>query len=366
MADAAPVHDASVTFVQAGLRPPAGLDRFDVVVVDSITTWRLAPWLGLRVPLVGLAHQPPGGIDTSAVRRRVQRPLDRFVYARCDVVIAASRALADELIGEHGLDPEKVGSSSRAVICPPCRRRRTCGAVDGSPSSAWPTGSPTRASTSCSTPSARCRTTPSRCTSPVAKTSITATPAGSAGSSTTTARRACRRPRPPRPPDGRPSVRRRRRVRPADSCRDVRHGRRRGAAGRSAGGRLAHRQPAQPDHRWCRRPPAGGGRRRRAVDARSAGSPTTRPGGRSSRRPLAGAVPSCRRGPRRRRRSSARCAASLPGAVEPAHDGTARLDVDAADAGVLDVQPPGHADGDVERPGQRRLDRADVADDDHH
>ena len=58
--------------------------------------------------------------------------------------------------------------------------------------------------------------------------------------------------------------------------------------------------------------------------------------------------------------------ASLPRSVEPAHDGTARLDVDAADAGVLDVQPPGHADGHVERPGQRRLDRADVADDDHH
>ena len=57
---------------------------------------------------------------------------------------------------------------------------------------------------------------------------------------------------------------------------------------------------------------------------------------------------------------------SLPRSVEPAHDGTARLDVDAADAGVLDVQPPGHADGHVERPGQRRLDRADVADDDHH
>ena len=50
-------------------------------------------------------------------------------------------------------------------------------------------------------------------------------------------------------------------------------------------------------------------------------------------------------------------------AVEPADDRSGRLDVDAADAGVLDERSPGDLVGHPERPGQRRLDRADVGDD---
>jgi glycosyltransferase involved in cell wall biosynthesis len=108
MADAAPAHDATITFVQAGLLN-RGIDSFDVVVVDSITAWRLAPHALWRTgPLAAVAHQPPGGVGTARPWRPVQRALDRFVYERCDTVIATSRALAAELVAEHRLDPSRV------------------------------------------------------------------------------------------------------------------------------------------------------------------------------------------------------------------------------------------------------------------
>src|SRR5262249_38528310 len=52
-------------------------------------------------------------------------------------------------------------------------------------------------------------------------------------------------------------------------------------------------------------------------------------------------------------------------AVEPAHDRAAFVDVDAADPGVLHVEPPGDRIGHAERPRQRRLHRAHVGHDDH-
>ncbi len=54
---------------------------------------------------------------------------------------------------------------------------------------------------------------------------------------------------------------------------------------------------------------------------------------------------------------------SAAATIEPAHDGTVLADVDAADAGVLDVQPPRQRGDDAEAPLDRRLDRTDVADD---
>ena len=139
MADAASAHDASIWFVQAGLWN-RGLDAFDVVVVDSITAWRLAPHTirvshAIRVsdsrqarrphsdgvkhsdgpPLVAVVHQPPGGVD----RRALQRALDRFVYARCDTVIATSRSLGDELVHEHGLDRARVRVVEPGCDLPP-------------------------------------------------------------------------------------------------------------------------------------------------------------------------------------------------------------------------------------------------------
>jgi glycosyltransferase involved in cell wall biosynthesis len=108
MADAAPSHDASVTFVQTHTVRPSGIDRFDVVVVDSITAWRLAPRVLRRraPPLVAMVHQPPGGIGGPWMRRAVQGALDRLVYSRCDAVVASSRALADELVSH--VDPSRA------------------------------------------------------------------------------------------------------------------------------------------------------------------------------------------------------------------------------------------------------------------
>ena len=99
MADAARSHDASVTFVQASLVRPPDVGHFDVVVVDSITAWRLAPHVLRRrdPPLVAMVHQPPGGIGGTSLRRASQGALDRYVYSRCDAVIASSRSLALEL-----------------------------------------------------------------------------------------------------------------------------------------------------------------------------------------------------------------------------------------------------------------------------
>src|SRR2546428_382992 len=57
----------------------------DVLLLDSIAAAFLAPWLrggGRAVPLVGLLHQPPGGIDHGPARAVVQAALDRHAYRR--------------------------------------------------------------------------------------------------------------------------------------------------------------------------------------------------------------------------------------------------------------------------------------------
>ena len=48
----------------------------DVLVLDSIAASAAAPWLGrVRAPVVGMLHQPPGGIDAPHFQRRFRRPL---------------------------------------------------------------------------------------------------------------------------------------------------------------------------------------------------------------------------------------------------------------------------------------------------
>jgi glycosyltransferase involved in cell wall biosynthesis len=116
MAESAGCHDATVEFAQASVwrRLPR---RVDVVVVDSIAAWRLAGAVAGRrpgPPLVAMVHQPPGGVDGAALRRRVQGVLDRFVYRRCAATIVAGRTVADSL-GADGLDPSRV-----IVIEPGC------------------------------------------------------------------------------------------------------------------------------------------------------------------------------------------------------------------------------------------------------
>lgn len=72
----------------------------DALVLDSLVAAYAAPWLAVRrprVPVVGMLHQPPGGIETGALRRVVQTPLDWLAYAGVARLMVASEALADQL-----------------------------------------------------------------------------------------------------------------------------------------------------------------------------------------------------------------------------------------------------------------------------
>jgi glycosyltransferase involved in cell wall biosynthesis len=113
MAALAPDNDARVDFVSVPvvvfpLSAAAGLPVLrriarqhpDVLLLDSIAAAFLAPWLPLRwprMPVVGMLHQPPGGIDHGRVRTTVQAFLDRAAYRSTARLLVASAALADEL-----------------------------------------------------------------------------------------------------------------------------------------------------------------------------------------------------------------------------------------------------------------------------
>ncbi len=126
MAEEAHRNDASLEFAQASLWASAPVDA-DVVVVDSITAWRLAPAVLRRrrrrvPPLVALVHQPPGGIGTGAIGRLVQGRFDWLVYRRADAVIVAGRALAGELVRNHGVRGCRVVVVEPGCDLPPARR----------------------------------------------------------------------------------------------------------------------------------------------------------------------------------------------------------------------------------------------------
>jgi glycosyltransferase involved in cell wall biosynthesis len=110
MAEAAPARDATVEFVALSRWQNPFHRARGVVVVDSITTWSVAPWMLTRPsgPVAAILHQPPGGIGQPAVRTAVQRPLDRAFYRRCDLLMAASRALGAELVEVHRIPAERV------------------------------------------------------------------------------------------------------------------------------------------------------------------------------------------------------------------------------------------------------------------
>jgi glycosyltransferase involved in cell wall biosynthesis len=76
-----------------------------VVVVDSLAAAYLAPCLPrLPRPLAAIVHQLPGGMDVPRARAAVQAPLDLAVYARCELVLAASEDLRSGLL-RAGVDP---------------------------------------------------------------------------------------------------------------------------------------------------------------------------------------------------------------------------------------------------------------------
>ena len=125
MAEAAPAHDAKITFAQTRVGQGRPGDA-DVVVIDSLAAWCLAPSLLVRRqlrPLVAMVHQQPGGVDVSPARHRLQQAADRFVYRRCDLVLTASRSLADALVAEHGIDAERVRLVEPGCDLPPVARR---------------------------------------------------------------------------------------------------------------------------------------------------------------------------------------------------------------------------------------------------
>src|SRR5215207_6913121 len=109
----APRHGCQIEFVSfperpfplAALAAPAVLRRSralgaDALVLDSIAAAFVGPWLTTRppaVPLVGMLHQPPGGIDHGPLRTAVQARLDRLAYRHARRLLVASESLADDL-----------------------------------------------------------------------------------------------------------------------------------------------------------------------------------------------------------------------------------------------------------------------------
>lgn len=71
----------------------------DVVVLDSLAASAAAPWLSqVAAPVVGMLHQPPGGMDAPRLTRSFRAPLDRRAYRACRLLLVASEWLADQLV----------------------------------------------------------------------------------------------------------------------------------------------------------------------------------------------------------------------------------------------------------------------------
>lgn len=130
LAELAPAHAAELEFVSFAERPfplagaqarrvlsAAARRRPDVLVLDSIAAAFVGPWLVLRepsVPVVGMLHQPPGGIDHGPTRTAVQAILDRLAYRRARRLLLASDSLAEDM-RRLGYPP------ARLAVVPPGR-----------------------------------------------------------------------------------------------------------------------------------------------------------------------------------------------------------------------------------------------------
>ena len=94
-----------------------------VVVLDSLAAAYMGPWLALRrprLPVVGLLHQPPGGLEGGWPRHVVQRTLDQLAYRRAARLITASDSLRERLI-DAGWPKERIVAVSpgRDVMAAP-------------------------------------------------------------------------------------------------------------------------------------------------------------------------------------------------------------------------------------------------------
>jgi DNA invertase Pin-like site-specific DNA recombinase len=114
LAELAGDHDAEVEFVPVRLWPdPFTLAHGDVLLVDSIAAWLVAPWAqraaNRRRPLAAILHQTPGGIDTSAAVTGAQlgyarvstahQSLDQQMDALTAAGVDATRVYTDKLSG---------------------------------------------------------------------------------------------------------------------------------------------------------------------------------------------------------------------------------------------------------------------------
>jgi glycosyltransferase involved in cell wall biosynthesis len=113
LAERAPAHAARLEFVSFPERPfplavldgprvIRALDRLapDVVVLDSIAAAFMA-FVSPRQPMLGMLHQPPGGIDYGPLRTFVQAALDRRAYRHLRRMLVASESLAQAFRREH-------------------------------------------------------------------------------------------------------------------------------------------------------------------------------------------------------------------------------------------------------------------------
>ena len=126
LADRAPNYGMEIEFVSVPELPLAwammtgplwvgqpALERADALILDSIAAAPAAPWLaGLTMPLIGMLHQPLGGMDAGRLGRTVQAPFDRWAYRRAELLLVASEWLAEQLAAD-GI------ARSRLLVVPP-------------------------------------------------------------------------------------------------------------------------------------------------------------------------------------------------------------------------------------------------------
>src|SRR5262249_31868833 len=109
LAELAPAHASRLEFTPFSGRPvpPPILDSSPVlreiermhaggVVLDSMAAAFMAMHRPAE-PMLGMLHQPPGGIDHGPLRTRVQAALDRQAYKKLRCLMVASESLGDEL-----------------------------------------------------------------------------------------------------------------------------------------------------------------------------------------------------------------------------------------------------------------------------
>src|SRR5215472_4551268 len=113
LAELAAEQDARLLFVSVPQRPfplamvdaplvlrAARRRAAHVLVLDSIAAAFLGPWLSVvrpTKPIVGMLHQPPGGIDHGPLRTLVQGGLDRLAYRHARRLLVASESLAEQM-----------------------------------------------------------------------------------------------------------------------------------------------------------------------------------------------------------------------------------------------------------------------------